>query len=257
MWRTWHFFFRIDYCAMKGAVPNERFCSSHRLCWSHLNDIWHVNCIHHVWNFRKRNHWNWVAFGPLTAHLIVTSDKQKMRFSGSLLTPHFKLLLKLPKTIDLMKDRRVTRSILFRVPVCAKLKSRGIIWRITFGGYTIVPVPCLNRGIHLGVQLKQKEIVHHRRKISYQRSSRCIIVQKPQNAAPKKVILPRVLGHQDWEDLCLGNYLPFARALPKVYKGLWNMVAKKQASLFPRVNQHSPMGHQIWIFLNRPVREQK
>ena len=80
-------FFRIDYCAMKGAVPNERFCSSHRLCWSHLNDIWHVNCIHHVWNFRKRNHWNWVAFGPLTAHLIVTSDKQKMRFSGSLLTP--------------------------------------------------------------------------------------------------------------------------------------------------------------------------
>ena len=90
MWRTW-FFFPHWLLRNERGIPNEHFCSSHRLCWSHLKDIWHVNCIHHVWNFRKRNHWNWVTFGPLTAHLIVTSDKQKMRFSGSLLTPPHEL----------------------------------------------------------------------------------------------------------------------------------------------------------------------
>ena len=49
------FFSALIIVQRKGAVPNEHLCSSHLLCWSHLKDIWHINCVHHVWSLATKN----------------------------------------------------------------------------------------------------------------------------------------------------------------------------------------------------------
>ena len=227
----------------KGAVPNEHLCSSHLLCWSHLKDIWHINCVHHVWSLATKNALKISRIGSFDRkYLCHFWPANLWCFLGAYSHPHFKLLLKLPKTIYLMENRGINRPTLFKFSVTVEIQPRGIVWGVTFGWHTIVPAPCLNWGIHLGVQLEQKEIVHHRRKISYQSSSSCIIVQKPQNAASKKQILPRVLRHQDRKYLSLGNYLPLAWTLPKVYKRLRNMVAEEQAFLF-----HGSISTAPWV----------